>query len=608
MAVFLSDQAKDLARSNFFGKDFETIVNELNDHLLLQFGSEIQSNIVASDFGQVLIEMHAFAISTAHWYGDRQADDTTLRFARLRAAANVVARQLGYKPSASVPPAITLTILLDFSPTLTRLVIEKGRILVGPGGLLYVTADEVVFDIGEVGPKTVSAVEGESVEEIFTSDGTPNQFFFLEGVPADKSIAQDTPRVFVNTVEWDEVELLQFDRTNQFEAQYGFNPPRLQFGDGIAGNIPPVDAEIRVTYLATSGPSGAVQANTVVAFQEPLVAGTQTITATLTHDKASTPGSPRESIDSIRVNAPLVTQTADRAVTQKDLDALINSFVDPTFGAVAVGRATVPRAVDEDAEALTIIGLIETACPMTLTLSAVVGTFQLGDVVTGGTSGATGVVTGTGNNVISLVSQGTGTFVVGETITASPSSTTASITIVTTSDVATRLTNYWNSVLSSNCKVNTVNAQVLAADSTGRYTAASVGLATALSSFLSARAESTVNVIVTDGSINLFSVSLAVEINLASGFDNEAARINVFNNVVDALEEELLDRFYGESLRIGDLYALVEAIEGVNFSHIQISEINGSPPAAGVLNQFGDLVIEDFEVITLGTSPTVAQI
>jgi len=398
MAVFLSDQAKDLARSNFFGKDFETIVNELNDHLLLQFGSEIQSNIVASDFGQVLIEMHAFAISTAHWYGDRQADDTTLRFARLRAAANVVARQLGYKPSASVPPAITLTILLDFSPTLTRLVIEKGRILVGPGGLLYVTADEVVFDIGEVGPKTVSAVEGESVEEIFTSDGTPNQFFFLEGVPADKSIAQDTPRVFVNTVEWDEVELLQFDRTNQFEAQYGFNPPRLQFGDGIAGNIPPVDAEIRVTYLATSGPSGAVQANTVVAFQEPLVAGTQTITATLTHDKASTPGSPRESIDSIRVNAPLVTQTADRAVTQKDLDALINSFVDPTFGAVAVGRATVPRAVDEDAEALTIIGLIETACPMTLTLSAVVGTFQLGDVVTGGTSGATGVVTGTGNN------------------------------------------------------------------------------------------------------------------------------------------------------------------------------------------------------------------
>lgn len=608
MAVTLSTQAKQLIRSNFFGKDFETIVNELNDHLLFQFGSEIVSNIVASDFGQVLIEMHAFALSTAHWYGDRQADDTTLRYARLRSAANVIARQLGYKPSAAVPPAITLTITLDFAPTLTRLVIEQGRRLVGPGGLVYVTTEELVFDVGEVGPKTVSAVEGEVVEEIFTSDGTPNQFFFLEGVPEGKSISQDSPRTFVNTAEWTESELLTFVQSNQFEVQYGFNPSRLQFGDGIAGNIPPVDSEIRITYLATSGPAGAVQANTVTAFQEALVAGTQTITANLSHDEASTPGSARESIDSIRINAPLVTQTADRAVTQKDLDALINSFIDPTFGAVAIGRATVPRSVDQDAEALSIIAQLETSCPLTLTLTSVVGTFDLGETITGGTSGATAVLVGFTPLTISLVTLGTGDFVVGETITSSSTATTATVTIVSTSDIATRLRTYWDSVLSSNCKANIVNAQVLAADATGRYISAPVGLAIALEEYLNARAESTVNVIVTDGSTNLFSVSLAVEIRLATGFNNEAARVNVFGNVTAVLESELLGRTYGESIRISDLYALVEAIDGVEFSHIEISEINGEAPDAGVLNEYGDLVVEDYQVITLGDAPTIVSI
>src|SRR5690606_38724965 len=111
-----------------------------------------------------------------------------------------IARQLGYKPRAAVPPAITLTMTLAFPPSLTRLTLERGRKLVGPNGLIYVMTEDVIFDVGEVGPKTFSAVEGEFIEEIFTSTGEPNQFFHLEGVPPGKSIAQDSPRVYVNNV------------------------------------------------------------------------------------------------------------------------------------------------------------------------------------------------------------------------------------------------------------------------------------------------------------------------------------------------------------------------------------------------------------------------
>ena len=612
MAVFLSETAKDLVRSNFFGKDFDTYVQEINDQLILQFGAEVAGNIVLSDYGQYLIEMHAFALSTMSWYGDRQADDTTLRYVRLRSAANVIARQLGYKPRAAVPPAIDVTMTLAFPPSLTRLTLEQGRILIGPNGLFYVTTEEVVFDVGEVGPKTFSAVEGEIIEEIFTSNGTPNQFFFLETVPVGTSIAQDSPRVYVNSTEWSEQGLLVFQRINEFEVQYGFNPPRLQFGDGVAGNIPPKDAEIRVTFLATSGPAGAVQANTVVNFQAPLVAGSQTLTATLTHG-VSTPGSPRETIDSIRINAPLVTQTADRAVTQKDLDALINAFIDPVFGAVAKGRATVPRTVADDAEALTIIGLIDACCPVLLTHGGATlgngGDFAAGNLISGSLSGATGTIARvTDTTSLEVVSIEDGPFVVGDIITDATSGATATLSLVEDPGVADRLRTYWDGVLASNCKTNVVNAQVLSADATGRYVSAPVGLAQALDAYLNDRAESTVQVVVTDGSINLFTVSLGVGVNLADGFNNEVARQTVFANVISTLELELLGRDYGESLRASDLYALVEAVEGVVYSHISILAVNGTTPGLGLINEFGDLEIEDFQVITLGAAPVVTQI
>jgi hypothetical protein len=611
MAVFLSETARDLIRSQFFAKDYDTYVTEINDHLISQFGPEIAGNIVASEYGQYLVEMHAFALSTLSWYGDRQADDTTLQYVRLRSAANVIARQLGYKPRAAVPPAISITMTLAFAPSLTRLTLEQGRVLVGPGGLQYVTTEEVIFDVGEVGPKTFSAVEGEIFEEIFTSTGAPNQFFFLETVPADKSISQDSPRVFVNNAEWDEQNLLVFERINQFEVQYGFNPPRLQFGDGVAGNIPPKDAEIRVTYLATSGPAGAVQANTVTAFQAPLIAGVETLAATLVHDEGSTPGSPRETIASIRINAPLVTQTADRAVTQKDLDALITAFIDPVFGAVAIGRATVPRTVDQDAEALTIIGLIDAACPILLTHGTVTpgvgGGFVAGHQITGSLSGATATITRVNATTLEVVSVEDGPLVVGDVVTDATSGAKATLSAVEDPGIVQRLRDYWNDVLASECSVNVVNAQILAADTTGRYVSAPVGLAQALDTYINGKAESTVHVVVTDGSINLYTISLDVKVGILSGFNNQVSRQLIFDTITILMEDELIGRTYSESLRISDLYALVEAVEGVSYSNIKIVAINGAAPEPTQLNEFGDFVIQDYEVITLGTAPTVSQ-
>lgn len=601
MGISLSTTARDLIRSGFFGKDFDTTVNEITSFIRLRFGDEIANNIVASEQGIMLIEAFAFGFSTANWYGDRQTDDTNLRDVRLRSAAVAIARQLGYKPRAAVPPAVEITITLLTTPT-ARLTIEKGRQLNGPDGLIFETAEEVIFDPGNVGPQTFSAIQGETLESIFTSNGEPVQIFPITTVPDGSSIAQDSARAFVAGNEWEEREFLTFVQDEQFEFQYGFSPPRAVFGDGIAGNIPPRDDEVRIRFFVTDGTGGSVPANSVTTFTEPLVAGTQVIEAQLVHNDASTPGSDRETIDSIKVNAPQVFQAADRAVTQADIDALINAFNDPVFGSVAIGRATTPRSVDQDAQALTIIANIENSCPQTMTLSGIAsGPFTVGEQITGGTSGATATVVGTVGSDLSIFNV-SGTFTVGEAVTGGSSTATGTVVTVAVAQVATDLRNYWDTVLASNCQANIVVAQILSSDGVGRYVSAPSGLAQSLESFLDARLESTVKAQVVDGSINLLSVDLSVQVQTLEDFSAADQVEQVVADVRAAMEAQLLGRAYGVSLRISDLYAVADAVEGVDFVNIQIT----NQPTR--IDSFGNLPIEEFEVITLGAQPDVTPL
>jgi hypothetical protein len=394
-----------------------------------------------------------------------------------------------------------------------------------------------VFDAGEVGPKVFGAQQGQTLEEIFTSTGGAGQIFAVTTVPVGSSIGQDSPRAFVDNVEWVENTFLTFEQTNQFEFEYGFNPPQLIFGNGASGNIPPVDAEIRFRFFVSNGTGGSVPANSVTVFLQPLVAGGQVLEASLVHNEPSTSGSDRESIEAIKTNAPLFFQAADRAVTQMDLDGLINGFVDPVFGAVAIGRATVPRGTDEDAQALTIIQeIINAGAPQ---------------------------------------------------------------------DTVDKLTEYWDKVLASDCNANVIVAQILAADVDGRYVSANEGLARSLEIYLDERAESTAKVQVTDGTVNLISVDLQIEIRPTSAFQGVDQRLLLANEVRAAVEGVLLGRSYGVSLRISDLYTEVDAVEGVDYSHITIT---GDAKALTKVNTFGDVEINDFEVITLGVSPVVDTI
>jgi photosystem II stability/assembly factor-like uncharacterized protein len=851
MSLELSPTALDIIRSTFFGKDFDTYRQEIIDALTAIFGADVVSNIVASEQGVVLIEMNAYALSTLSWYGDRQADDTTLQFARLRFAAVTVARQLGYKATSSVPAVADVRVVLTTLPPV-QLTILKGIKVSGPDGLSFETLADVVFDPGQIGSglptgltvteiivdpsasnivylsstagiiktitsgttweifnagitntnltsliidpvtpttlyagsitggvfktinsgvdwaasnsgltnlkilalvidpitpaniylgtnasglfksinsgvtwstinggigdfviqtvavdpatpttlyagtfssgiykstnsglswalsntgltatnivhieidpvtpatiyvatvgagifkstdsgvtwaafntghtglspndiaidpvtpttlysstsdagifksvnggvswtsavvgltqtvttaiavdglvpanlyvgtadggvfkssdaaltwaianngiddpiKTVQMREGQSLSAFFKSTGSAAQTYELS-TPGNFTIAQDSPSVSVAGILWPEVKLLTYDQTDQVEIEYGLSPPRVIFGDGIAGNIPPKDAQIQVDYFVTSGTLGSIASNTIGNFTTPIVAGITPIGTLLFNTSPSTPGSDPETIGSIRINAPLVFQAAQRSVTSDDLTGWINSYVDPVFGAVSKGRAVSPRSGAADAEAQSIIA--------------------------------------------SLIAFG------------APAS------------ITTRLNNYIDSIVSSNCTANVVNAQILASDSIGRYVSAPAGLALNLATFLNTISESTVEAVVTDGSNNLLSIDVTIAIQIVATIVSDVLRNNIKDGVRDVVQVLLLGRDFGDSLRIGDIYQTVEAVEGIDYSNISIVVKNniGDDISTTRLDKFGDVEIEEFEVITMGMTPLV---
>jgi hypothetical protein len=852
MSIELSPTARLLTRSTFFGKDFDTHRQEIIDAINATFGADVASNIVASEQGVMLIEANANALSTLSWYGDRQGDDVTLQYARLRFAAVTIARQLGYKTTSSVPAVVDVRVQLVTAPPV-QLTIPKGQKASGPDGLGFETLADLVFDPGQVGaglplgmnvvelvidpatPATIYAAttsgvlktlssgtlwssansglsntnitalvidplspttlyagtltsgvfkttdggltwgpsstglsnikitalavdpvtpstlyagtnagglyksinsgttwssvnvgiidfviqsiaidpvtpatiyagmfsggvfktinsalswsasntgladtnvtdiaidpvtpatiylatvgggiyktttsgalwaqtnagftatspvdikidpvtpsiiyaassdsgvfktvdsganwatavsgltatnnqalaidpltpvtvyagstdggifvsinsavtwdpinngiddpikivqmrEGRTLQAVFRSTGEPFQIYELS-VPGTSTIAQGSPVTSVAGILWPETALLAYEQTDQVEIEYGLSPPRVIFGDGIAGNIPPKDAEIIVTFFVTSGVFGSIASDTIGNFTTPIVAGTTTISTVLSNTSPSTPGSDPEPLNSIKVNAPQVFQAAGRAVTADDLTGWINSYVDPVFGAVSKGRATSPRSAIADAEAQSIIAsLIALNVPTSLT---------------------------------------------------------------------TRLSDYVEAILSSNCSANVVNAQILAADSIGRYVPASEGLARNLATFLNGIAESTVEAVVTDGSVNLLSVDAIIGVKTLSNITSDEIRIGIVDNVRTAVQSLLIGREFGDSLRAGDLYQTVEAITGVDYSHITVVVRNniGDDISSTRLNSFGDLEISEFEVITMGASPDIS--
>lgn len=335
-------------RARFAGKDFFTFVDDLIARIQILYVTEF-NDFVASGSGMMLIDIVSWAAETLSFYIDRQATESYFQTARTRKAVNRLARNVGYKPAAAISASADLSVNLAEIQAFD-VPIPLGFQFQGPNDLVFEATEAVVFSAGE-GPlspaRTVATREGITRVETFTSDGTKNQTFRLN--PGDgRSVAAGSMVITVDGSPWTESEIITFDQTDQFEVAENDVPPLLRFGDGVAGNIPASGASIRAEYVATSGQGGLVTSGTIDDVVDPLVVSFRSIDLTITNPNPSSGGSNRESVESIKANAPQVFKARGVAVTQPDYEGLSQAYADPLAGAVAVAQAFVARGAEQD--------------------------------------------------------------------------------------------------------------------------------------------------------------------------------------------------------------------------------------------------------------------
>jgi hypothetical protein len=335
-------------RARFASKDFFTFVDDLVARIQVKFVTEF-NDFVAAGLGQMLIDMVSWAAETLSFYIDRQASESYLATARTRKAVNRLARQLGYKLAPAVSAATDLDVLLrEIQPI--DIPVPEGFQFLCPNGLIFESVEAVTFPAGEgpaSPPRSIGVREGSTRVENFTSGGSKNQIFRLNP-GSGKFIAAGTMFVQVDGAPWTESEIITFDQTDQYESSENADPPTVRFGNGVAGNIPPSGADIRVQYLATSGRNGLVTSETIDNVVSQLVVSFTVRELIVINPDPSSGGENPESLESAKANAPRFFKPRDVAVTREDYENLGEVFVDPLAGAVSVAQAFVARGADDD--------------------------------------------------------------------------------------------------------------------------------------------------------------------------------------------------------------------------------------------------------------------
>lgn len=171
------------------------------------------------------------------------------------------------------------------------------------------------------GSVTVSATQGVSItlEAIGNSLGTANQFYQLYRTP----VLDDFPSAVCNGISYSYVEhLLDYGPYDPVFTTYTTTDQitYMVFGDGLHGRVPPFGAFIYANYRTGYGILGNVSTNSLSYILYPSSVTSSGVT--VTNDSAAMGGTNRESIDSIRRNAPLSFYALNRAVTATDYGLL----------------------------------------------------------------------------------------------------------------------------------------------------------------------------------------------------------------------------------------------------------------------------------------------
>lgn len=326
---------------DYTSRDYESIKQDMIKKLRKDIPEYTDTS--ETDAGIVLLECLAMGIDIVAFYQDVQANECMLATCEQRRNALLWCDLLGYSPLSTTPSHVMMVFALSRINDLESTIIPAGTIVktvpteVQPS-ILFTTEDDCEIPAGKTGNEqdddgnflySVSAVHGVWVtkETIGSSDGSKNQEFPLAYYP----VYIDSVRIEVlegenNWVEWGRVP--SFSDSNYNSRHYVLtvndnNQVSVRFGDGNTGKIPPVySGGIRATYVNGGGTEGNVTAGTITLMHT----SNPAVSMCVNPDECYIKGRDKESLESIKKNAPAYNRVKWGALTKEDFEDLVKAI------------------------------------------------------------------------------------------------------------------------------------------------------------------------------------------------------------------------------------------------------------------------------------------
>ena len=291
-----------------------------------------------TDAGIVLLELFAMCLDVLSYYQDNMANETLLPTAELRSSILKWCNILSYNPRQATPSKVKQVFKLIAAQKDT-FVIPKNTILSTSKGdaveeaIYFETLEDLIIPSGKLGDEqedgeylyTVDAIQGISIfnELLGSSTGAANQFFKLKYTP----VLQDSVEVLVNSgigfEKWTRVPSFidSLPTSKHFTVNINDNDEAtITFGNGNFGMIPPIyENGIFCNYRTGGGSQGNVGANKITVIESPLGLVDSTFNPYPPYER----GEDKETVDSIKVNAPNAHRVVWGALTIEDFKDIV---------------------------------------------------------------------------------------------------------------------------------------------------------------------------------------------------------------------------------------------------------------------------------------------
>lgn len=334
-----------LSNLNYTNQDYYSLKDRIKNNIKEKFPRDY-NDFVESSLGFMLIEIWAFIADTINFKNDQTANEVYIDTVTEVENAFRIAKAVGFQPTPPIASRAWVSATIN-NVLSTDLIIPAGlqlNIVSGNSPINYelfpagpdnnpLFDEDIIIPAGSLTNNAVIGVEGTTIRDVFTGDGTVGQSLTLTISP----VIFDSVRVEVDGLRWQRVEYFSDDQPRkEFRVEFDSNYQAFViFGNNNAGMIPSSGSNIEVIYRTGGGSIGNIITGFINQQRNVESPGLDfSVPVSFTNYTKGEFGYDGDGIDDVRRKLPAYLRTQNRAVTGTDYKTLADQFVTSYHGQI----------------------------------------------------------------------------------------------------------------------------------------------------------------------------------------------------------------------------------------------------------------------------------